>query len=168
VKLTRAGEYAVRCVLYLACQPPGQVASSRQVAKAMDIPQQFLGKIAQVLARAGVLEIVQGARGGLRLARPAREITLLDVVEAADGELALNQCLLRSDSCGRSSMCAVHRIWGQARQALRDVLASADFAALAAQEIKAQKRIAAIEGGHHRPGLKAAAGRKKGRNLWMC
>ena len=64
MKLTRAGEYAVRCLLYLSTQGIGVVCKRKQIAVKMDIPDQFLGKIAQQLARAGFLEIVQGARGG--------------------------------------------------------------------------------------------------------
>jgi Rrf2 family protein len=146
--------------LYLACQPAGQVVASRQVAQAMEIPQQFLGKIAQVLGRAGILEIGQGSRGGLSLARPPKEITLLMVVEAAEGELTLNQCLLHSHDCGRSGMCAVHRVWDEARQALRGVLGKANFAALAAQEKKEQTRIGSMDGGARRPSPKADSGRK--------
>jgi Rrf2 family protein len=133
MQLTRAGEYSIRCLLYLAGQPAGAVVSSRQVEDAMDIPPHFLGKIAQRLARAGLLAISQGAQGGLSLARPAQEITLRMAVEAAEGVISLNKCLLSADSCGRSSMCAVHQVWHQATLAITQVLDQADFATLARQ-----------------------------------
>jgi hypothetical protein len=66
MRLTRAGEYAVRCVLYLSAREEGTVVPRREVAEAMEIPGVFLGKIAQQLARSGILEIIQGARGGFR------------------------------------------------------------------------------------------------------
>lgn len=106
----------------------------RRVAREMEIPDQFLGKIAQSLSRAGIIEISQGPRGGYRLTRAPGEISLLEVIEAVQGRLYLNQCLMRADSCGRSPYCAVHRVWQQARQALREVLAGADFATLASQD----------------------------------
>jgi DNA-binding IscR family transcriptional regulator len=59
MRLTRAGEYAVRCVLYLASKGVGTICSRKQIAAEMDIPDQFLGKIAQQLARSGFLEIVR-------------------------------------------------------------------------------------------------------------
>jgi len=130
MRLTRSGEYAVRCILHLCSQNPGDVCSRRQIAREMNIPHEFLGKIAQNLARLGILEIVQGSKGGYRLLRSPEEITLLDVVEAVTGEIGLNDCVVRPDSCERSSTCAVHRVWEEARKQLRDTLRRATFAKL--------------------------------------
>ena len=127
MRLTRAGEYAVRCVLYLASCPMGEVVNKKAVAEAMDIPDQFLGKIAQHLARAGIMEIVQGARGGFRLLRPADELNLLEVVEATIGKIFLNDCLMNPRICARSNTCSVNKVWEKARKQLRDTLASATF-----------------------------------------
>ncbi len=130
MRLTRAGEYAVRCVLYLASRGTDVVCNRKQIAAEMDIPDQFLGKIAQQLARSGVVDIVQGAKGGLKLAVVPEKITLLDVVEAVIGEIFLNDCVIRPDSCERSGACAVHHIWEKARSQLRDTLQDATFASL--------------------------------------
>jgi Rrf2 family protein len=130
MRLTRAGEYAVRCVLYLASKGVGTICSRKQIAAEMDIPDQFLGKIAQQLARSGFLEIVQGAKGGFKLAVAPENITLLDVVEAVIGEIFLNDCVIRPESCQRSRACAVHQVWGKARSQLRDTLREATFASL--------------------------------------
>ena len=136
MNLTRAGEYAVRCVLYLSTQDQQRVVKRREVAEEMEIPSHFLGKIAQRLARARILEITQGARGGYRLLRPPRRISLLDVIVAVEGDMALNQCLIRPGACNRSDFCAVHKVWHRAREALLDVLQGADFASLARQELQ--------------------------------
>ena len=130
MRLTRAGEYAVRCVLYLASQRQGVVCSRKAIAKAMDIPDQFLGKIAQQLAHDGLIEIVRGSKGGLRLAIEPDQISLLDVVEAVIGEIFLNDCILRQDSCNRSNTCAAHFVWEKARDQLRATLKEATFARL--------------------------------------
>ena len=132
MRLTRAGEYGVRCVLFLAGRGQGVLCARREIAAAMDIPDQFLGKIAQQLARAGLVEIVQGARGGIRLAVPPGEVTLLEVVEAVIGEIFLNDCLMRADACNRSSACAVHHVWDRARIQLRQTLGEATFAGILA------------------------------------
>lgn len=128
MRLTRAGEYAVRCVLYLASQGAGVLCARKEIARKMDIPDQFLGKIAQQLARAGVIEIVQGARGGFRLVVAPEELTLLEVVEAVIGEIFLNDCVMRPESCNRSHACAVHCIWAKAKDQLRQTLQEASFA----------------------------------------
>ena len=130
MRLTRAGEYAVRCVLYLASKGVGIICNRKQIASEMDIPDQFLGKIAQQLARAGFLEIVQGARGGFKLAVAPENLSLLDVVEVVIGEIYLNDCVIRPESCQRSQACSVHQVWEKARNQLRDTLRTATFASL--------------------------------------
>jgi Rrf2 family transcriptional regulator, iron-sulfur cluster assembly transcription factor len=127
MRLTRAGEYAVRCVLYLSSSPREEIVSRKAIAEAMDIPEQFLGKIAQQLARSGIVEIVQGARGGFRLLRSPDDLSLLEVVEATIGEIFLNDCLMNPGICMRSAACAVNKIWEKARDELRETLAKATF-----------------------------------------
>ena len=130
MRLTRAGEYGVRCILYLSSRGVDVLCKRKQIASAMDIPDQFLGKIAQQLARAGYIEIVQGAKGGLKLVVSPEKLTLLDVVETVIGEIFLNDCILRPESCNRSNSCAAHRVWDKARNQLRDTLREATFADL--------------------------------------
>ena len=130
MRLTRAGEYAVRCVLYLASQGVGVVCNRKQIAAEMDIPDQFLSKIAQQLARSGFLEIVQGSKGGLKLVVSPQHVSLLDVVEAVIGEIFLNDCVMWPESCRRSQACTVHQIWDKARNQLRETLRQATFASL--------------------------------------
>jgi Rrf2 family protein len=130
MRLTRAGEYAVRCVLYLASQGEGVICNRKQIAAEMDIPDQFLSKIAQQLARSGFIEIIQGARGGLKLTASPAHLSLLDVVEAVIGEIFLNDCVIRPESCRRSQSCSVHQVWDKARNQLRDTLRQATFSSL--------------------------------------
>jgi len=130
MRLTRAGEYAVRCMLYLSCLGVGTIGSRLEIAQSMDIPAQFLGKIAQQLARAGYIEIVQGPKGGFRLVLPPEKVTLLGVIEAVIGEIYLNDCLMRPDSCYRSPTCTVYQVWQKARDQLRQTLEQATFAGL--------------------------------------
>ena len=135
MKLTRAAEYAIRCVLYLAKQPLGRVVSRKEISQAMDIPSPFLGKIAQSLAKAGIMTVRQGAQGGYVLALPPKDITLLMLVETMDGEIALNECLTRPQQCGRSNWCAVHASWGLVRDNFREALRGVNFARLASDDL---------------------------------
>ena len=134
MEITRATEYAVRCILHLALEPADRVVPRREIARARAIPAQFLGKIAQRLARAGIIRIHQGARGGYELLVPPDRLTLLEVVEAGEGPLSLNKCVINPRSCSRTCVCAAHRVWSEARRQLRATLAGATFAELAAQE----------------------------------
>lgn len=133
MRLTRAGEYAVRCMLYLSCLGVNKIGSRMEIAQAMDIPAQFLGKIAQQLARAGYIEIVQGPKGGFRLVVPPEKVTLLGVIEAVIGEIYLNDCLMRPDVCYRSPTCSVYQVWKKARHQLRQTLEETTFASLQAE-----------------------------------
>lgn len=135
MRLTRAGEYAVRCVMCLAKNGGTEKVVSRQdVAAYGNIPSHFLAKIAQQLSRAGIIEILQGARGGYRLAVPPEKLSLLDVIEAIIGEIFLNDCVIRPKSCHASSSCAVNNVWIKARNQLRQTLAGVTFAQLLEEE----------------------------------
>ena len=134
MRLTRAGEYAVRCVLYLAFKGSGIVVNRREIAGAMGIPDQFLSKIARQLSRAGIIEIRQGQKGGLSLLIAPEDLSLLQVVEAVIGEIYLNDCILNPGSCQRRPGCTVHGVWEKARNQLRDTLAGANFADLVGQD----------------------------------
>ena len=131
MKLTRAAEYAVRCVIYLSGCPAGRVTSRREVSSAMEIPGAFLSKIVQGLARAGILIVRQGASGGYELARAPRDISLLSVVEAIEGEILINECLSRPELCGFSGICSVHKVWHEARDDFRKTLDAVNFETLA-------------------------------------
>jgi Rrf2 family transcriptional regulator, iron-sulfur cluster assembly transcription factor len=127
MRITRAGEYAVRCILYMAAREKGLIIGRKEISESMDIPDQFLGKIAQQLARAGIMEIIQGAKGGYRLLNKPKEITLLDVVETVMGEIFLNDCLMNPNTCSKSSSCTVNAVWEKAREQLRATLRAATF-----------------------------------------
>lgn len=133
LQLTRGGEYALRAMTYLACVPNGQVASLHDICRAQDIPETFLAKILQSLAHAGLAVSQRGARGGFALARPASDISMRDVVEAVDGPIALNPCVVCPEECSRSDECQVHVAWQQAQEQLMAVLGGVKLNALVPQ-----------------------------------
>lgn len=132
-QLTMTGEYAVRAMLHLAALPPDTVALVAEISRTWEVPESFLRKIVGKLARGGLLKTARGNGGGVALARPAREITLFDVVEAADGPLSMNACLTSPEACHRIPWCPVHSVWCEAQQKLREVLSSRTLEDLAHQ-----------------------------------
>jgi len=130
LQLTRGAEYAVRAMTYLAVFPSGHVASLHEIGEAQDIPESFLAKILQSLVRSGLAVSQRGAHGGFALARPASEITMQDVIEAVDGPISLNHCVLSPEECGRSASCTVHRSWLRAQEQLMDVLGTVTLESL--------------------------------------
>lgn len=127
MRLTKAGEYAVRCALYLSSKGAGVTTSRREIARVMDIPNQFLAKIAPQLAKVQIIEIIQGAKGGYRLLIPPDKLTMLDVVEAVIGEIYLNDCVIRPESCERVPACSAHLVWEKASDQLRNTLRQTTF-----------------------------------------
>jgi Rrf2 family protein len=132
MEITRQADYAVRAVLDLATRADGERAFTQEIAGRQSIPQAFLTKIFSRLAAEGIVMTQRGVKGGVRLARPADEITLLRVVEAIDGPIALNRCTRRPSDCPLDPACVVHPFWQAICADLRARLDGIDFATLAA------------------------------------
>ena len=111
MKITRQADYAVRAMVYLSELPLGRPVSTATFSKAEDVPLPFLTKVISQLATAGLVVTMRGMGGGVSLARSPDEITLLQVVEAVDGPILLNRCLLKSGTCEREPYCAAHEVW---------------------------------------------------------
>lgn len=132
MQITRQADYAVRAVLYLAHREAGARISTGQIAREQNIPLTFLAKIVSQLSAAGVLHTTRGARGGVALARPATEISLLEIVEAIDGPVMLNQCAVDPDLCAMSDNCVVRSVWCEVQVDLVKRLAETKFGHLVA------------------------------------
>lgn len=122
MQITRQADYAVRAVAFLARLGSNHRAATSQIAEEQKIPPSFLAKIVSQLSVAGLLQTSRGARGGVSLARSPDEITLLEVVEAIDGPIFLNECVIGNDSCVFSDTCPIHPIWCDAQEHLIDRL----------------------------------------------
>ncbi len=127
MQITRQADYATRAVLYLAKLGPGKKAPTSEIAEKQDIPLSFLAKIIAQLSVAGLLQTMRGARGGVALARSPEQITLLDVVEAIDGPILLNECVNGEYECTIEN-CPIHQIWCDAQEDLVVRLRGANFA----------------------------------------
>jgi Rrf2 family protein len=90
MKLTRASSYALHAVSFMAGQKKEVPVASHHIARARGIPERFLLKVLKPLVSAQILLSIKGPNGGYRLARPANEVTMLDVVEAVDGPIRGN------------------------------------------------------------------------------
>jgi len=131
MQITKQADYAVRAVLFLAAQQEEKRSPTNRIALEEQIPPSFLAKIISQLSVAGVVNTSRGAHGGVSLARPAAEISLLEVVEAIDGPITLNDCVIDPDSCAFGGECPVHDIWVQAQVELVARLETTRFDSLA-------------------------------------
>jgi len=132
MQITRQADYAVRAVLYLARLGQEERAATSQVAQEQRIPPSFLAKIISQLSIAGLLHTSRGARGGVTLAREPKEITLLEVIEAIDGPIMLNECVGESGSCTFDEECPLRPVWCEAQNELVTRLKNTNFAQLIA------------------------------------
>jgi Rrf2 family protein len=114
--LTKRADYAIRAVLALAQAGGGERVSVRRLAADQWIPAAFLPRVMGDLVAARLVEGALGRAGGYRLARPADEVSLLDVVEAVEGDVRRSGCVLRGGPCPLSGVCAVHPVFVAAEQ----------------------------------------------------
>ena len=122
MQLTRGVEYAIEGILYLARRDREDLALVREVSRATDIPEDFLSKIFQRLATKGLIRSRRGFRGGFRLARPARRITLREIVEALEGPIEFHRCLDHLRARGRRGRCHVSRIFRRVQRKVAAIL----------------------------------------------
>jgi Rrf2 family protein len=119
VLVTREADYAIRCVIEVVRH--GRI-SAAHVAELQGISPTFLGKIVQSLAKAGILATRRGVGGGIALAVPVESITLLQVIEAVEGPICLNDCLTTPPKCPHVDGCPAYPYLEQAQVSLRDIL----------------------------------------------
>ena len=132
MQITRQADYAVRAVLHLARNGDKRVATN-VIADEQNIPPSFLAKIVSQLSIAGLLHTSRGARGGVTLARDPGEISLLEVIEAIDGPIRLNECVGENGSCTFDEDCPLRPVWCEAHEQLVGRLKSTNFAMVMAK-----------------------------------
>jgi len=129
MEITRETDYAIRCILYLS-RKEESIIMADEISRAMSVPKSFLSKILQKLAKAGVVTSFRGVKGGFRLAKKPKQISLLDIIEAIEGPAAMNRCALDASLCDFSGTCTVHPVWVKLRKMVEDYLRKTDFKVL--------------------------------------
>jgi Rrf2 family protein len=120
LELSSEGRYALRALVYLA--GAGERVTAARISEDADIPRRLLARIMARLARAGLVESVEGKGGGSRLARSPEEITLRDAVEAAEGPFEVTRCIMEQRNCGEGRPCAMHDAWEEGQEAILSYL----------------------------------------------
>lgn len=120
--ITRATEYAIRTIIYLAQQPQGEIVLKKDICRTQEVTPAFLTKILQPLIKAGIVSSQRGVGGGFLLAKNPDEINLLDILQAEEGDLRLNHCLIDETACNRDKYCSAHQVWHEAQEEMIKVL----------------------------------------------
>jgi len=129
LELTKRADYAIRAVLALSRATDGERLSVRRIAADERVPERFLPQVMSDLVRAGLVEGTVGRSGGYQLAKPAAEISLLEVVEAVEGDSRRRVCVLRGGPCALAGVCDVHAIFAAAQDDVLDRLQTTTIAA---------------------------------------
>jgi Rrf2 family protein len=134
LELTKRADYAIRTVLALARAADDERLSVRRVAADQRVPERFLAQVMRDLVRAGLVDGIVGRAGGYRIAKPSAEISLLDVVEAVEGDSRRRVCILRGGPCALDGVCDVHAVFAAAQDdVLRRLRATTVAAAIQAE-----------------------------------
>ncbi len=124
---SRSAEYAIRALVHMA---DGEFALVKEIAAKCDIPQHFLSKILQDLARDGLLKSSKGPGGGFRLAAPAESISMMKIIEAVDGRSRYDHCPAGCEECNDRQECGFHDSWIPLRSRIIDYLEGTSVADL--------------------------------------
>jgi FeS assembly SUF system regulator len=149
--LSRLADYGVIVATHLATHPERQI-NAHVAAEETRLPPATVAKVLKALAHAGIVSALRGAAGGYRLARPAREISVAEVVAAIDGKIGMTQCSLHEaghdPGCERSQFCPTRPHWQRINLAIGQALAAVTLAEMALNLPPAPRPVAvpAFEG----------------------
>lgn len=127
--LTRSGEYALQALIYIAEHGDRPVRAS-EIARALDVPRNYLSKLLHQLARAGVLQSGRGPRGGFALAEPAAALSLKRALDPIEADRIESRCLLGRPSCSDADPCPAHAGWKGLREHIAGFLENTTLADL--------------------------------------
>ena len=134
MQINRAGEYAIIGLLYLARQPAGRTVMIDEISDAEKVPNSFLAKIFQSLAKGGLVQSHRGAGGGFTLTSPPSNISLLDVLNCIEDAFALQKCVTDDPACvvskTRLENCVICGVLSEAQSRANEVLARTTLADL--------------------------------------
>jgi Rrf2 family protein len=131
LRISRKIDYGLRAMIYLASISQDAVVPFREIARQMDVPEDFLAKILKTLVDQGLVRSTRGPHGGYALALPPSSIAFLDVIEAVEGPVALNVCLDGEDACGHSPSCTMASVWRLGQERMLDVYRQTKLSELA-------------------------------------
>ena len=117
MKLSTRGKYGLYAMYYLALHQ-GEGPQTLHSIASMGVPEQYLEQLLGSLRRAGLVRATRGAGGGYHLAKPAGQVTLLDIVDAMEGPVELSECTCPGQTCDRADTCPVRWVWQQTTDAI--------------------------------------------------
>ncbi|MFN7955082.1 MAG: SUF system Fe-S cluster assembly regulator [bacterium] len=138
-RMTKQTDYGIVLLTRFAASPTGEVHTARDLAEETALPLPMVSKILKVLGRYGLLVSHRGVKGGYSLARHPDRISMIDIVAALEGPVAITECSLeRPGACTQETLCPVRTNWQRINQVIRDALAGLTLAEMT-QPLPAQR-----------------------------
>ena len=128
LRFSRTTDYGLRAALEIARAAEGQLVTRQAIAQATGAPVSVIAQPLAALVRAGLLGARAGPHGGYRLARPAAEVSIHEVVIALEGEARPERCVLHEGACSRQEACPFHAVLEAAQQRFLDTLRATTLA----------------------------------------
>ena len=145
-QVSRRVDYAVRIMIELGMQPKGTFMPARRVSAHTAVPKAFLHKITVDLVRTGLLITQTGPTGGLALQKQCGEITMLHIIEAIEGPVCLNVCLIRPQECNRDRICPGHEVWSRLQTMIIEALQNTNLANLVDEANRLKQNPRSVNG----------------------
>ena len=124
MKLSTKGRYGLRALIDLALYSENETVSIQSIARRQNISDSYLEQLMRKLRSAGLIVSVRGAQGGYKLARPANEISVGDVLRALEGTLEAVTCGGEDNSCQGADLCVTKFVWERINSSIRDTVDS--------------------------------------------
>ena len=124
MKLSTKGRYGLRALIDLALYSENETVSIQSIARRQNISDSYLEQLMRKLRSAGLIVSVRGAQGGYKLARPANEISVGDVLRALEGSLEAVTCGGEDNSCHPPDLCVTKFVWERINSSIRDTVDS--------------------------------------------
>ena len=128
MKLTRASDFAIRLMVYLASGKGS--TKSIEIARELGVPFNHLSKLVQTLSRGGLLITRKGKNGGISLAADPKKTSVVEVIETIEGPLSFSDCILNLACCKNSKNCKFRKRLSKAQNLMRDSLSKSTISEL--------------------------------------
>jgi len=143
--LSKSCVYGIRSMIYLTLKHENNFVQIKNISGDLGISFHFLTKILQLLTQGGLVHSFKGPKGGVKLAKPAENISLLDIVTIVDGTDLFEQCILGLPGCNQQKPCPLHDDWDRQREVIKNSFKQTSLAQIADKINKKNLRLAEDE-----------------------
>lgn len=126
--ISQGAQYAISAIIAISKYEDNRVVSASELSKSLNCPTAYLSQILAKLKEPGILHSQRGSKGGVYLAKPTDQITMMEVIDAIDGSEFFQKCFMGIDGCGEVEPCPFHEFWSAERNKIQQWLESTTFA----------------------------------------